>query len=109
MTDCDPCHIVDRGAVADKSHATEICSFPQACNVLLSQADLFLWASLADSVWRLVHLHHQCPTTSWGKTTMRAQNDNWLDYATVAFAVLVVALGVWELRVLVDLTFVLWE
>jgi len=40
---------------------------------------------------------------------MRAQNDNWLDYATVAFAVLVVALGVWELRVLVDLTFVLWE
>jgi hypothetical protein len=40
---------------------------------------------------------------------MRAQNDNWLDYDTVAFAVLMVALGVWELRVLVDLTFTLWE
>jgi len=59
VTDCDPCHIVDRGAVADKSHAMEICSFPQACNVLLSQADLFLWASLADSVWRLEHVPPQ--------------------------------------------------
>jgi hypothetical protein len=31
---------------------------------------------------------------------MRAQNDNWLDYDTVAFAVLVIALGIVELLVL---------
>ena len=31
---------------------------------------------------------------------MRAQNDNWLDYDTIAFAVLVIALGIVELLVL---------
>jgi hypothetical protein len=32
---------------------------------------------------------------------MRVQDDNWLDYDTVAFAVLVIALGIVELLVLV--------
>ena len=31
---------------------------------------------------------------------MRVQDDNWLDYDTVAFAVLVIALGIVELLVL---------
>ena len=40
------------------------------------------------------------PDNAVGVTTMRAQNDNWLDYDTVAFAVLVIALGIVELLVL---------
>jgi hypothetical protein len=39
------------------------------------------------------------PTTTWG-TTMRVHDRYWLDYDTVAFAVLVIALGIVELLVL---------